>query len=96
MSIVIDIAEGKKIVPHIVLVGAGGNGGLILQHIAQMMSIFQLDGEIVVADPDTVEEKTLEINSLFDLMLVNTKQKYWLVDIKLAITFLSLPLLHST
>jgi hypothetical protein len=58
MSIVIDIAEGKKkIVPHIVLVGAGGNGGLILQHIAQMMSIFQLDGEIVVADPDTVEEK---------------------------------------
>lgn len=42
MSIVIDIAEGKKIVPHIVLVGAGGNGGLILQHIAQMMSIFQL------------------------------------------------------
>jgi hypothetical protein len=57
MSIVIDIAEEKKIVPHIVLVGAGGNGGLILQHIAQMMSIFQLDGEIVVADPDTVEEK---------------------------------------
>ncbi|KMQ32236.1 acyltransferase [Bacillus cereus] len=57
MSIVIDITEGKKIVPHIVLVGAGGNGGLILQHIAQMMSIFQLDGEIVVADSDTVEEK---------------------------------------
>ncbi|AJI08483.1 ThiF family adenylyltransferase [Bacillus cereus group sp. MYBK59-1] len=64
MSIVIDIAEGKKIVPHIVLVGAGGNGGLILQHIAQMMSIFQLDGEIVVADPDTVEEKNLG-NQLF-------------------------------
>jgi hypothetical protein len=52
------LQKEKKIVPpHIVLVGAGGNGGLILQHIAQMMSIFQLDGEIVVADPDTVEEK---------------------------------------
>jgi hypothetical protein len=51
------LQKEKKIVPHIVLVGAGGNGGLILQHIAQMMSIFQLDGEIVVAHPDTVEEK---------------------------------------
>jgi hypothetical protein len=42
MSIVIDIAEGKKIVPHIVLVGAGGNGGLILQHIAQMDEYFSI------------------------------------------------------
>lgn len=64
MSYVIDIAEGTKIVPHIVLVGAGGNGGLILQHIAQMMSIFKLDGEIVIADPDVAELKNLG-NQLF-------------------------------
>jgi hypothetical protein len=75
MSIVIDIAEGKKIVPHIVLVGAGGNGGLILQHIAQMMSIFQLDGEIVVADPDTVEEKVRPHKGLVNSDLVNQRVK---------------------
>ncbi|MED2067119.1 thiamine biosynthesis protein ThiF, partial [Bacillus thuringiensis] len=40
MSIIIDIAEGKKIVPHIVVVGTGANGSLILQSIAQMVSIF--------------------------------------------------------
>ncbi|PEB54533.1 thiamine biosynthesis protein ThiF [Bacillus sp. AFS098217] len=64
MSYVIDIAEGTKIVPHIVLIGAGGNGGLILQHIAQMMSIFKLNGEIVIADADVVESKNLG-NQLF-------------------------------
>lgn len=57
MSIIIDIAEGKKIVPHIVVVGTGANGSLILQNIAQMVSIFKLNGEIVAADPDVVESK---------------------------------------
>ncbi|MCU4733659.1 ThiF family adenylyltransferase [Bacillus cereus] len=59
MSIIIDIAEGKKIVPHIVVVGTGANGSLILQSIAQMVSIFKLNGEIVAADPDVVESKNL-------------------------------------
>jgi hypothetical protein len=40
-----------------------------------MMSIFQLDGEIVVADPDTVEEKKCAHKGLVNSDLVNQRVK---------------------
>ncbi|EST55746.1 thiazole biosynthesis protein ThiF [Brevibacillus panacihumi W25] len=54
----------KKIFFYIVQLGAGGNGGYILQQCAQMMNIFHAKGMYVVADPDVVEEKNLA-NQLF-------------------------------
>ncbi|TKI38694.1 ThiF family adenylyltransferase [Bacillus mycoides] len=60
----IDLVGNKKLVPYIVIVGLGGNGGYILQHVAQMMSIFSLQGEVLCADSDIVEEKNLG-NQLF-------------------------------
>jgi hypothetical protein len=56
--------ERKKIFYYIVQIGAGANGGYILQQCAQMMRIFKVQGFYLVADPDTVEQKNLS-NQLF-------------------------------
>ncbi|MBR8660664.1 ThiF family adenylyltransferase [Brevibacillus sp. NL20B1] len=56
--------ERKKIFYYIVQIGAGANGGYILQQCAQMMNIFKVQGFYLVADPDTVEQKNLA-NQLF-------------------------------
>jgi len=54
----------KRIFPYIVQIGAGANGGYILQQTAQMMNIFGIKGFYLIADPDRVEQKNLR-NQLF-------------------------------
>jgi len=56
--------EKKNIIPYMVQVGSGANGGYIIQQIAQMMNIFGVSGRYIIADPDVVEEKNLS-NQLF-------------------------------
>jgi hypothetical protein len=61
---VIRFDERKTVFYYIVQIGAGANGGYILQQCAQMMNIFGVQGFYLVADPDTVETKNLA-NQLF-------------------------------
>jgi hypothetical protein len=62
----IQLLKGSKtrIFPYIVHIGAGANGGYILQQTAQMMNIFGVKGFYLVADPDRIESKNLK-NQLF-------------------------------
>lgn len=59
--VTIDFRDGysKEIFPHIVVVGAGGNGSYTVQQVTQMLNIFNIWGKMVVADPDIFEEKNL-------------------------------------
>lgn len=56
-------ANGKaygSIYYYVVLIGAGGNGGYTVQRLAKMMSAFtDVESFLMIADPDTVEEKNL-------------------------------------
>lgn len=45
--------------PFIIQVGAGGTGGYLVQHIAQMLGTSKVDSTYVIADPDVIEEKNL-------------------------------------
>ncbi|OME69181.1 hypothetical protein BK120_33915 [Paenibacillus sp. FSL A5-0031] len=50
----------SKIYYYIVMIGCGGNGGYAVQRIAKMMSAFTgVSSFLMLADPDTVEEKNL-------------------------------------
>ncbi|MGG6447703.1 ThiF family adenylyltransferase [Pseudobacillus badius] len=49
---------------HIVQVGCGGNGGYLVQQLAQMFSLTEQKGDYLIADPDLVEKKNLR-NQLF-------------------------------
>ncbi|QCJ45480.1 thiamine biosynthesis protein ThiF (plasmid) [Bacillus sp. S3] len=55
----VDLAKGKKFYPHIVVVGAGGNGAYVIQQVAQMLNIYNIWGKLVIADYDHFEEKNL-------------------------------------
>lgn len=54
----------KGIFPFIVQIGVGGTGGLLVQHIAQLLSTSGTRAAYVIADPDVIEEKNLK-NQLF-------------------------------
>ncbi|WP_419893853.1 ThiF family adenylyltransferase [Oceanobacillus kimchii] len=54
----------KGLFPYIVQVGTGGTGGYVTQMISQMLSIFNINGHFMIADPDVIEEKNLK-NQLF-------------------------------
>ncbi|MDC3424286.1 ThiF family adenylyltransferase [Aquibacillus sp. 3ASR75-11] len=54
----------KQLYPFIIQIGVGGTGGPLVQHIAQMLSIFKQRGHYLIADPDLVEAKNLK-NQLF-------------------------------
>lgn len=58
-KISVDFTKGKRLFTHIVLVGAGGNGGYVIQQVAQMLNIFDVWGKMVIADYDHYEEKNL-------------------------------------
>ncbi|PEE61127.1 acyltransferase [Bacillus thuringiensis] len=64
MNIIIDITEGKKLVPYIVLVSKRGNSSLNIQRIAQIISLFKLNCEIFAVNPD-VTLRTLRLQILF-------------------------------
>jgi hypothetical protein len=50
----------SKISYYIVLIGCGGTGGYAVQRISKMMSAFNsVKSFLLIADPDTVEEKNL-------------------------------------
>ena len=57
--ITVDFTKGKNLFTHIVLVGAGGNGGYVIQQVAQMLNVFDVFGKLVIADFDHFEEKNL-------------------------------------
>ncbi|GKS12881.1 hypothetical protein YDYSY3_38810 [Paenibacillus chitinolyticus] len=45
---------------YIVMLGAGGTGGYTVQRLTKMMSAFsQISSFLLIADPDTIEEKNL-------------------------------------
>ncbi|MDN4067654.1 ThiF family adenylyltransferase [Paenibacillus vini] len=49
-----------RIYYYIVIIGAGGTGGYAIQRITKMMSAFSnVNSFLLIADPDTVEEKNL-------------------------------------
>jgi hypothetical protein len=53
-------SEISKLYYYIVLIGAGGNGGYAVQRITKMMNAFEnVRSFLLIADPDTVEEKNL-------------------------------------
>jgi hypothetical protein len=50
----------SKVHYYIVLIGCGGNGGYAVQRITKMLSAFNnVNSFLMLADPDTVEEKNL-------------------------------------
>lgn len=50
----------SRIFYYIVMVGCGGNGGYAVQRISKMMNAFSgVSSFLLLADPDTVEEKNL-------------------------------------
>lgn len=58
-------AYGRKyFYPYILQIGAGGTGGYLVQHIAQMLSTSKVEATYIIADPDTIENKNLG-NQLF-------------------------------
>ncbi|MCM3390545.1 ThiF family adenylyltransferase (plasmid) [Ureibacillus chungkukjangi] len=54
----------EGVYPFIVQVGTGGNGGYVLQHLAQMLGTNGIPHTYVIADPDQIETKNLK-NQLF-------------------------------
>lgn len=50
----------NKVYFHFVIVGAGGNGSYVLQQLAQLFSIFEIRGKIVICDYDHYETKNLK------------------------------------
>jgi hypothetical protein len=59
-KVTVDFGKGKsRVYPHIAVIGAGGNGGYVIQQVAQMLNIFNVWGKMVVADYDIFEEKNL-------------------------------------
>ncbi|MFT9495756.1 MULTISPECIES: ThiF family adenylyltransferase [Bacillota] len=54
----------QGVFPFIVQVGAGGTGGYVVQHIAQLLGTTKTKAAYVIADPDVIEEKNLG-NQLF-------------------------------
>ncbi|NRD81049.1 ThiF family adenylyltransferase [Bacillus sp. BRMEA1] len=58
------IKHKRKIFPFIVQVGTGATGSNVVSHIAQLLSIFQIRGQYLIADPDIVEPHNL-LNQLF-------------------------------
>ncbi|MEK3993095.1 ThiF family adenylyltransferase [Robertmurraya sp. FSL R5-0851] len=54
----------KELFPFIVLIGTGGTGGYVVQHIAQLLGTSKQKAAFVIADPDTIEPKNLG-NQLF-------------------------------
>lgn len=56
--------SSRKLRFQIVQVGCGGNGGYLVQQLAQMFSLTQQEGFYLLADPDRVEQKNLR-NQLF-------------------------------
>ncbi|AAM25994.1 MULTISPECIES: hypothetical protein [Bacillus] len=54
MSIHIDNAEGKILVPYIALVGKRENRSLNIQRFVKIISLFKLNVEIFAANPDVV------------------------------------------
>ncbi|WP_163537269.1 ThiF family adenylyltransferase [Gracilibacillus sp. YIM 98692] len=81
----IDLLRYKKYLPYrsvypfIIVIGTGGTGGYLVQHIAQMMSTFNVQGQLLVADPDIVEEKNLK-NQLFTKRDIGKKKANVLAD----------------
>jgi hypothetical protein len=58
--ITIDFLSKKSILfPHVCIVGAGGTGGLVVQQVSQLISVFNKWGKMIVADYDYFEEKNL-------------------------------------
>lgn len=54
------VNKTSKLYYYIVIVGAGGTGGYAIQRITKMLNAFTgVDSFLVIADPDTVEEKNL-------------------------------------
>ncbi|MEJ3719883.1 hypothetical protein WGM54_17945 [Paenibacillus polymyxa] len=48
----------KSLHYNMVMVGAGGTGGLLVQRLAKMMFAFnKVNSRLMLADPDTVETK---------------------------------------
>lgn len=56
--------DKKNLIFLIVQLGVGGNGGYVVQQVAQMMSTFGIPGRYILADPDVVESHNLK-NQLF-------------------------------
>ncbi|WP_249931629.1 ThiF family adenylyltransferase [Rossellomorea marisflavi] len=63
----------KKLFPLTVLVGTGGTGSALVQQIAQMYQEFDDKGFLLLADPDTIEEKNIK-NQLFTPGTVGKKK----------------------
>lgn len=57
-------SKRKKLYPIIVQVGVGGTGSNFSQQLAQMLSVFGINGYYLLADFDHVEEKNIK-NQLF-------------------------------
>lgn len=56
----------KSLYYYIVLIGAGGNGGYTVQRLTKMMSAFsEVSSFLMIADPDTVEQKTFYGSHLY-------------------------------
>lgn len=68
--------EQINIYYHIVIIGAGGTGGLVIQQLAQMFSMFGILGKIVIAEPDLFEEKIFATNYAYQKILIKTKQMF--------------------
>ncbi len=50
----------SKLYYYIVMIGAGGTGGYTIQRLSKMMNAFDsVKSFLLIADPDSVEEKNL-------------------------------------
>ncbi|MCK4960039.1 MAG: ThiF family adenylyltransferase, partial [Planctomycetes bacterium] len=47
-------------VKHVVLIGCGGTGSIVAEHLCRMIAGFRLDTELILYDGDTVEEANIK------------------------------------
>ena len=50
----------KNVYAHIVVIGTGATGSVVIQQLAQLLSVFDIPRKIILADCDVFEEKNLK------------------------------------
>ncbi|NRG33221.1 ThiF family adenylyltransferase [Niallia circulans] len=57
ISIDLSRSYQSEIYYQILVIGAGGTGGIVIQQLCQMLSMFEISAKLIIAEPDIYEEK---------------------------------------
>ncbi|MGO5011434.1 ThiF family adenylyltransferase [Niallia sp. Sow4_A1] len=57
ISIDLSRSYQSEVYYQILVIGAGGTGGIVIQQLCQMLSMFEISAKLIIAEPDIYEEK---------------------------------------